>query len=92
MNRHEEIWLLPRQKDSSLLSQLRIEVLVKTPPGNGFFNVKGAQMRELLLNLFLQSSSVLEFESVYLEELPNATQYERSYMHRDVISHVVVTK
>jgi len=37
-------------------------------------------------------SSVLEFESVYLEELPNATQYERSYMHRDVISHVVVTK
>jgi len=38
------------------------------------------------------SNLVLEFESVYLDELPHCTQYERSFMHRDVISHVLVTK
>ncbi|KAF3821713.1 hypothetical protein GH733_009755 [Mirounga leonina] len=35
---------------------------------------------------------VLEFERVYLENLPSASMYERSYMHRDVITHVVCTK
>nr|XP_005301043.1 peptidylprolyl isomerase domain and WD repeat-containing protein 1 isoform X2 [Chrysemys picta bellii] len=35
---------------------------------------------------------VLEFEHVYLENLPSASMYERSYMHRDVITHVVCTK
>ena len=74
---------------------------VKASTGNGFFNVKGAQRMDEWMDGWIwrtssQSSpilsSVLEFESVYLEELPNATQYERSYMHRDVISHVVVTK
>ncbi|CAG4947959.1 unnamed protein product [Colias eurytheme] len=35
---------------------------------------------------------VLEFESLYLENLPSSETYERSYMHRDVITHIIVTK
>ncbi|XP_075981661.1 peptidylprolyl isomerase domain and WD repeat-containing protein 1 [Anticarsia gemmatalis] len=35
---------------------------------------------------------VLEFESLYLENLPSSETYEFSYMHRDVVTHVVVTK
>jgi hypothetical protein len=34
---------------------------------------------------------VLAFESNYLEALPSAEMYERSYMHRDEIHHVVVS-
>lgn len=37
-------------------------------------------------------SLVLEFERVYLDNLPSAAMYERSYMHRDVITHIVCTK
>ena len=36
--------------------------------------------------------SVLPFEKVYLESLPCAEYYEKSYMHRDIISHVAVSK
>lgn len=35
---------------------------------------------------------VLEFESLYLENLPSSVTYERSYMHRDVVTHILVTK
>lgn len=35
---------------------------------------------------------VLKFERTYLDSLPCAEMYERSYMHRDEINHVVVTK
>lgn len=35
---------------------------------------------------------VLPYERVYLENLPNAESYEKSYMHRDIITHVVSTK
>lgn len=41
---------------------------------------------------FLFFSLVLEFERVYLDNLPSAAMYERSYMHRDVITHIVCTK
>ena len=34
---------------------------------------------------------VLAHEKLFLEDLPSCDQYERSYMHRDTISHVVVT-
>jgi peptidylprolyl isomerase domain and WD repeat-containing protein 1 len=34
---------------------------------------------------------VLEFERLYVENLPSADMYEKSYMHRDVVTHVVVT-
>nr|KAF6441940.1 peptidylprolyl isomerase domain and WD repeat containing 1 [Rousettus aegyptiacus] len=39
-----------------------------------------------------KKKKVLEFERVYLDNLPSASMYERSYMHRDVITHVVCTK
>jgi peptidylprolyl isomerase domain and WD repeat-containing protein 1 len=32
----------------------------------------------------------LQFEAEYLKNLPGAAMYERSYMHRDVVTHVVV--
>jgi hypothetical protein len=32
---------------------------------------------------------VLEHEAVYLAALPSAEMYEKSFMHRDTISHVV---
>ncbi|KAF6720042.1 Peptidylprolyl isomerase domain and WD repeat-containing protein 1 [Oryzias melastigma] len=35
---------------------------------------------------------VLEYERVYLDNLPSAAMYERSYMHRDIITHLVCTK
>lgn len=35
---------------------------------------------------------VLEYERVYLDNLPSAAMYERSYMHRDVITHLVCSK
>ncbi|WAR24799.1 PPWD1-like protein [Mya arenaria] len=35
---------------------------------------------------------VLEFESLYMKNLPSSEAYERSYMHRDVIKFVAVTK
>jgi len=35
---------------------------------------------------------VLAYEKVYLDNIPSAESYEQSYMHRDVISHVLVTK
>ncbi|XP_060805689.1 peptidylprolyl isomerase domain and WD repeat-containing protein 1 [Amyelois transitella] len=35
---------------------------------------------------------VLEFESMYIENLPSSETYEHSYMHRDVVTHIAVTK
>lgn len=34
---------------------------------------------------------VLEFEGQYLDSLPSGQMYERSYMHRDTVSHAVVS-
>ena len=33
----------------------------------------------------------LEFESFFLSQLPTSALYERSYMHRDVATHVEVS-
>lgn len=38
------------------------------------------------------ASVVLPFEKIYLENLPCAEMYQKSYMHRDVITHVLSTK
>lgn len=35
---------------------------------------------------------VLPLERVYLDNLPCAEAYEKSYMHRDVVTHVIVTR
>jgi hypothetical protein len=34
---------------------------------------------------------VLPFEQQYLDALPCAQMYEKSYMHRDTVTHVVVS-
>lgn len=34
----------------------------------------------------------LMHEQLYVDNLPNATQYEKSYMHRDTVTHVAVAK
>ena len=34
----------------------------------------------------IKKKKILPFESVYLENLPNAETYERSYMHRDMVT------
>ncbi|KXJ16664.1 peptidylprolyl isomerase domain and WD repeat-containing protein 1 [Exaiptasia diaphana] len=39
-----------------------------------------------------KKKKVLEFEKVYLANLPSAESYERSYMHRDVITHIATTR
>ena len=33
----------------------------------------------------------LLFEETYLRAIPRATQYEKSFMHRDTVSHVIAT-
>ncbi|XP_003740883.1 peptidylprolyl isomerase domain and WD repeat-containing protein 1 [Galendromus occidentalis] len=35
---------------------------------------------------------ILKFEKVFLGNLPSSEMFEKSYMHRDTISHIVVTK
>ncbi|XP_055594558.1 peptidylprolyl isomerase domain and WD repeat-containing protein 1 [Uranotaenia lowii] len=35
---------------------------------------------------------VLEYEKLFLENLPSTECYEKSFMHRDTITHLVVTK
>lgn len=34
---------------------------------------------------------MLQFEQQYLDALPCAHMYEKSYMHRDTVTHVVVS-
>lgn len=34
----------------------------------------------------------LKFEETYLRSLPRATQYEKSFMHRDTVTHIFATK
>ena len=35
-------------------------------------------------------AQVLEFEQQYLDALPSAQMYERSYMHRDTVNNIAV--
>lgn len=35
---------------------------------------------------------VLKFEETYLRSIPRATQYEKSFMHRDIVMHVFATQ
>jgi peptidylprolyl isomerase domain and WD repeat-containing protein 1 len=45
-------------------------------------------MDRLLTKIIL----VLPHEKLYLDQLPSADMYEKSYMHRDTLSYVEVTK
>ena len=35
---------------------------------------------------------ILHFESAHLDSLPSAQMYEKSYMHRDTVTHIVVAQ
>uniref|UniRef100_A0A915PG71 peptidylprolyl isomerase n=1 Tax=Setaria digitata TaxID=48799 RepID=A0A915PG71_9BILA len=39
----------------------------------------------------LKKNKVLPYEQTYLRSIPHATQYEKSFMHRDTITHVIAT-
>jgi len=39
----------------------------------------------------VKKKKVLEYESVFLDNLPCGMNYERSFMHRDIVTHTVVT-
>jgi peptidylprolyl isomerase domain and WD repeat-containing protein 1 len=39
-----------------------------------------------------KKKKVLKFEQLYIDHLPCAEMYEKSYMHRDVLSHIVIAK
>ena len=39
----------------------------------------------------MKKQKKLAHETLYLERLPNAKMYEKSYMHREVVTHVCVT-
>lgn len=39
-----------------------------------------------------KKARILEFENVYLDALPNSDAYERSYMHKEPLAFVRVTK
>ena len=43
-----------------------------------------------MFQLLWPAKQVLEHEAMYLEALPCAQMYERSYMHRDTVTHVAV--
>lgn len=64
-------------------------VPVKKRKGAALISISSLQTCFNKLNVFIL---VLEFEKLYLENLPDAECYEKSYMHRDVVSHVVCTK
>lgn len=46
----------------------------------------------IIFNIIYLIFTVLEYEQVYIDNLPCCECYEKSYMHRDVITHIVVTK
>ena len=48
----------------------------------------GPSLSEALLP---KKRKTLPYEKIYLENLPSADSYEKSYMHRDVITHCIVT-
>ena len=39
-----------------------------------------------------KAKKVLPFEKTYIDSLPSATMYERSFMHRDLVTHISVAK
>lgn len=40
----------------------------------------------------LKKKRTLKFEAIYIDQLPSSDVYEFSYMHRDIVTHIVVSK
>lgn len=45
-----------------------------------------------MLHSLILCCTVLPHEKLYLEHLPSADRYSKSFMHRDVINFVVMTR
>ena len=43
------------------------------------------------VSIHVTAAIVLKHEQLYLSNLPESDMYEQSFMHRDTITHVVVT-
>ena len=39
-----------------------------------------------------KARKILPFEKTYIDSLPSASMYERSFMHRDLVTHISVAK
>src|SRR5690242_14634062 len=44
------------------------------------------------LNLKEKSEGSKELDNLYASYLPSSDYYERSFMHRDIVTHIIVTK
>jgi peptidylprolyl isomerase domain and WD repeat-containing protein 1 len=42
--------------------------------------------------LVKKAKKILPFEKTYIDSLPSAALYERSFMHRDLVTHISVAK
>jgi hypothetical protein len=54
--------------------------------------VSGRDFLFICSMLIYNDFAALAYEKLYLEHLPTADMYEKSYMHRDVLNQVAVTK
>lgn len=52
----------------------------------------GPSLSELTNTVEKKKRKILKYEHLYLENLPTCDTYEKSYMHRDVITHIIITK
>lgn len=67
----------------------RRSAAVRSLPARGRFHIRSAITRS---RIAVPASAAVEFEGVYLANLPNAEMYEQSYMHRDTVTHVAACK
>uniref|UniRef100_H2YC10 peptidylprolyl isomerase n=1 Tax=Ciona savignyi TaxID=51511 RepID=H2YC10_CIOSA len=52
----------------------------------------GPMPQEAFTTNLSNQSPVLPYEQMYLDNMPDSDRYERSFMHRDTLTHVCVTK
>jgi hypothetical protein len=79
-NMNEEIKTEKREKNQHAESSSDSEEIGPAPPTSTISEPPS------------KKAKTLRFEKVYLAALPSAEMYERSYMHRDVVTHIAVTR
>ena len=55
-------------------------------------NASISDINDNMINHQKKKMKHLEYENVYLDNLPNSNSYEKSYMHRDIVTHIAVSK
>lgn len=53
---------------------------------------KGAPVAQFTRSVSLTRCSVLPHEKLYIDHMPSADRYSKSFMHRDAINSVTLTK